>query len=820
MRSQTTRPKIEEQIEQSEDLLGLSRSFSFNISAPLLEKDQKIHIGLKREIESLLALINKQSTSNTIPASIEKAIIHKECSKLTKNKILRNRQNEETMHCEYCGGTSGGSLSYLYPPTKLYTHGDAIPLYFNYVYHSMGILILCSIHGLFYFSQLAEIFCGPDAQGGEVDCGLLYTDFFVQDSTDLFLFWETLSRPLYDIGVIIFTVGVVLLELFFSWRRREIMRKTSVSLSAANYTVMVTNIDEKDLDADIENYVRFGVIKHLGFGESLEIVKINRTSCSIKADKNANVLKELKGKLEALKLFKRELSGAKKEEEAEEFEDDIDSDANFMLIEQEIVKLETKIEKVKENSGKITLIEKIWSAGKSSKNTVAFVTISNPDHVAKLLKKKTRVLCCLFRLRCFCRKGYKLLEPPKPLDIKWDNIGYQTASRHILMLLILILNGACLVVMHAGFKYLLTAKILLKEFSKLFGRDFLLSSLSVILWVIFKVYKLLFDFLLKSSLQLSPYLSRSQLQASLSFRNGIFKGTYFFALCNSGWQYSQNIRNPETKTEYLRSLAGVIFNYLVFSQLIISPLKRFLSVSRIKVFFKTRKMVKRDEIRRERKNGRKSGYEGLRLTKEDLMTQKELNQLFELPEWPIAIYYSSILTNLLIGSFSGMFTPGITLGCLAISILSSLIDKWIIFYHHKEYRGKTKNLNKYISGLNVAVIKCFSLLIVFQYFFTNVYCDLKKCKRSVLSSFALLLAFGVVLFPFAIIERVFFWLFSCLFDWERYFKEGLGRTGLPSYGKVEAYLVNDYDRQNPRTARRAIADWRAKFQNENNHVTE
>ena len=275
------------------------------MNEPLLTTDQDISINLKSEIESLMAAQKNKYDFYKIPASIEKAIIHKQCSRVTKKKKKTDDKSNEIVRCGCCGGTSGERLSYLYPPTRFYGRGDAIPLYFNYVFYSMGILILFLLHGLIYINEVARVTCRPGVPNEKAACDSVYISMFLHSDVSFAALFEVLDTPVYQLSAMGLVVSLVLLEFYFSWRRMRILNRTRVSLSALNYTVMVANVAEDDPDEQIEEFLRNRIRKDEEVSKELEIVKINRTSSCVVQAREENALKDLKANLKALEGFQQ-----------------------------------------------------------------------------------------------------------------------------------------------------------------------------------------------------------------------------------------------------------------------------------------------------------------------------------------------------------------------------------------------------------------------------------------------------------------------------------------------------------------------------------
>ena len=433
------------------------------------------------------------------------------------------------------------------------------------------------------------------------------------------------------------------------------------------------------------------------------------------------------------------------------------------------------------------------------------MTISDPEHVVKLLEKRSWVPCCYLRLRFWCcKKKYKLLEAPMDLDINWSNIGFQTFARNFLLILIFFINILCLFYLNGGLEVLFSIKFVLTTLMKSKIGSFAMTCISIILWIIFKIFKMFFDYLLKLTLGFGPYLSKAKFLASLTFRNSIFRLIYFYVMVSSGWSFSKEIVDPVEREAYLHHLTWVIINYMVLSQIVVSTLKRYFGGFRIKRYCKKKKIMEKYKKKGEELNIILK--KPVKLTKDDLLTQKELNRLFELPEWAISEHYSVVLTNLLIGVTSGVAAPAITMGCLVISIFNSLVDKWIIYYKLKQYRSKTQHLNSEIAGCNVTIIKFISFVILgFNLFYFVIFCVLDKKKTSALFSYSTFFHLGIIFTPFNVVEYVLFRVISRLFGLDCTLK-------LPKFEKIEGYLMSDYDRENPMTAHEARAEWREKYQ--------
>ena len=198
----------------------------------------------------------------------------------------------------------------------------------------------------------------------------------------------------------------------------------------------------------------------------------------------------------------------------------------------------------------------------------------------------------------------------------------------------------------------------------------------------------------------------------------------------------------------------------------------------------------------ERKIKRNDKGEIVEQNKEEIgKTQKELNELYELPPMNIALKYSYIAKTLLM---SFLYIPIFPLGLL-ISFVGLLFGYWLEKFNFANMYKKPEMLNRQLAEFYVS-----NFILVFFAYGVGDYIFLKDVYDSKIWSLINIIAFGIlIIIPYhRLLSREYF---------------DVDESELNNKKYNDAYLTFriDYERSNPMTKKEGTINYLTRLRNEN-----
>ena len=794
-----------ENLKFENDISGI-RERTRALTQPILNTESDISFRVKEEVLKRMTNQKESYPTYQIPPSIELALQNQKSKRPTK-KIHSDPLK---------AGTSAPSPSFLYPTSKMTHQGDTLPLYFNFLYYALALSIIFSINQLIFFYMLVDRACEEYYYINDCNLGLGILFLDVDMPQEAFL--KVCTSDLMQVVNIVTIIGFVVVNVTFERAQSRIRLLSKSCLCASHYTVMIGNVGVGDSDQKIKDYVEEKA-KRIGELDDLDILKINRTSVTVTNTSIQKKRKNLEKTIDSLKKYRSTWtpgSGSSISNEQCSIENVKIIDRKITQVQKALKALETNhLKKCKDFMKPCTQ----WM--RSTSSSIAFVTISDASHVRKLIKNKTRIRCCCCRLRCCgCQKKYKLMEAPRPADVSWDNVGFVTISRYLALTATSFVHIFCLVNVGSVISDLFVVYNNLKDdYSKSF---ILLICASFLFWLVIKVYIVLITFLMKFVTGVNRFLSKNGDLASLSFRNSFIESTYFQSMVVVGKAFINSRETNEEVIDARNRLAKLIASYLFLSCLILGPVVFTFTYDRIYKYINWKLCF--DHFRRkkdilEKGEGSERNGEGsenlekieeiaqkkkdVKLTRFDVMTQKELNELLELPECPIDEHYSYICSIMIISLPLNIFPPAVTISCLMIIILQLIFDKWLFYYHYKPYTGSTYSLSNTLITVSELILRVISMI----FFFTN---SIRMAEEGIFSEnglnllelSTLIYLFFFLLIPYRFIKRLINSIIDIFVGNEEKYV-----VTLPNFEDVEPFLATDYDRENPITSTEALRRW-------------
>ena len=778
----------------ADEILGIKER-DRALTQPLLKTKKNVSFKIQEEVHRAMTNQKLRYPTYQVPPSIELALEHQ----------MRTRPSKKIYSDPLKAGSPAPSPSFLYPTSKMVHQGDTLPLYFNFLYYVLSLSIIFSINQLIYLyiqvhKACEEYYFVNDCKFG---LGILFLDVDMPDVVDL----KVATSDIMQIANIGTLIGFIVSNVVFERAQRRIRMLSKSCLCASNYTVMIGNVGVGDSDQKIKDYVEDKARKLAGI-EDLDILKINRTSINLRNTSLKKQLNNLEKTLKSLEKFKVQWEPQPRSDSSISGEQP--HIENVEIIEKKISKVQKELEALKASKLKKCndLLKPFRQSMKSDMNSVAFVTIADPSHVRKLLKHKTCIIFCIFRLRCFCcKKKYKLLEPPKPEQVSWDNVGFVTISRHLTLLITLLIHIFCLYSLGDFLGVVFTLNNSLKE---IYSKSFiLLISISFLFWLVIKVYIVFISFIMKFVTGAAKFLSKNDKMASLAFMNSFIETTYFQTMVLAGKLFISSQKTNEGVIDARNRLAKLIASYLFLSCLILSPVVFTFTYDRIYKYINWKLCFGHFRRKAATSSNSEAGKQledkesEVKLTRFDLMTQKELNELLELPECPIEEHYTYISSIFLLSLPLAIFPPAVTLSCLMIIILQLIFDKWLFYYHYKVYSGSTYLLNKTLMSISeyyLTILSLYYLVTNLIRLFVDVFYNEKVTGMLEVSTLIFLF---ISIIPYRLIKGLVNKILDLLVGGDDKYE-----VTLPRFDEVEPFLATDYDRENPLTSSEALSKWK------------
>ena len=395
------------------------------------------------------------------------------------------------------------------------------------------------------------------------------------------------------------------------------------------------------------------------------------------------------------------------------------------------------------------------------------------EYFFRFLRKMAYYLCpcCANKNSLYYLKRNVQFEPaPEPEDIIFENLEVKTFSRTMRTIIIHIIS---IIIICFSLGIIFALNKLQEKVDKKNENNHLiyLYLISFLISVIVDVI----DFSLEEILK---YLTKKERQLSMTdyYLSNSVKLTIYSFLNDAIMPLISEFLNKSDGYKILISNMLMIFLEKSFVTPIRWTINLDFLMKRFKIFLLERNVIRNNE-----------GEIGL--------TQKELNDLYELPEMDIDQKYSHIFKMLLMSFF---YIPIFPLG-LIISFFGFLFVYWLEKFNFANIYQKPEMLNRHIAEFYV----CYFIVVFFAYgvgdyiFIKDVY-DSKKW------SLVNIIVFGVlIIIPY---HRILS---------KEYFDVEESEMNNKKYNDAYLSFRIDYERANPMTQKEGTINYLTKLRNEN-----
>ena len=619
----------------------LSSNSCFQLIAgmiPLLPIDTTIERDILREIEGY--------NEHKIPASIEDARMHAECTKFGFMKEVIDYKSIKICPC--CCNIEAIPIDPITSTEELDFSGPVIPLFFELTKFLIVLCLLYSAAGIIGQYYIIKENCRSDIL--PKFCGFNLTTLI-----------DTLQRDkiksYYDNTILVMPVLLlVTIILYFRFHKRSIKLKEKIDkgmITASDYTVMMYDIAPENESLEyIQNYIR--LLLYSNGAPPVEIVKINIGKFEGNFHRIDDEIVYVKGTITSLRAHKS---------------------ANLKILTENLKqgidkKIESLMDRLKELEEKKKKYIKILEGNASLKNnSIAFITLrtQNQASVVSDFDSNFRFLKWILSKICSCLRTknskHYIQQAPEPDDVNWKFIGYSPFHRFKSIIFSVLITSFVLLF---SFGLQIGIRIIQKKQIDHFIDSERFWTGSLIIQVIQFASSLLVSLLnmiiVTIALKMSRYekhLSHSMFTLShtrklivLQFINtvGIVIGlTYVPAHLGGITSFSQTV--------FINMLTNLVLNPLLHA-FDPSHLARLLKQYTVK------KKMEKDKDFSE-------------------MTQKELNELFEPADLTIYLRYTSVIRTFFVSCFFFDILPlGMPI-CFFFLLLQFWTDKNMVIRRYK-----------------------------------------------------------------------------------------------------------------------------------------
>lgn len=756
---------------------------------------------MKEEISMSEINRNKTKLKNfdieQIPPDLRIARLHYHCNKIghkLKNHFLLKRKNmTDKILCPCCLKEDKKLYSLFTSPIKVKNWGNSIPIYFSMIYYILGFYVLM---GLFDFRrnyQLSQLYLKYLVSIKQKP--FLFSHFFFKFKAGFIKHqYQHMALVFYEsrwyILARLIVCFIYIVYFYYSlYKMRENFEEDG-NVSASKFTVMVGGVSSQDSFKQIIEYVQNKLkIKGLPPVEVAEVSKGNFKGNIYFCKKSIKIINKEVDQLKEVMRNNKEDIGLKEEKMINK------------MIERKN-KQKKKFEKME-----MKLAKKSTGMKTGDDNLVAFLTFQTIEMKKDVLKTRERRKCGWLCFKKTKPEPFKILKPPEPENVIWENIGYSRYERQKCIFWTFILSIFLL--------YLLITQLLFIEYLKeeIMNLKYLTRILKDIIKVTFfpmilKLAKLIIMKADEYTISLRKHLDATR--KSLRITNAKINVSilsyvaFYFAL-----RFDQLNKNKsreqkqKIQSSILEELVNVFTVNCMVSLFMSSGIKKF-----ILKYFKIKK------IEYSSKNNKKFN------SKYHLLSQKELNEKFSPIDWQYEISYSEQFKTIYLLVYINGFFPSIIYLYIFYLLIKIQIDKYLFY---KLYKQPPMNTNYINEKITFRVMRCLLAHLAYQTGseFLNVLIYAKKISNYTNAYYFCLALTGAIaiLLPHAIE-----FLVKVVLKFNRHrdtpltikqkFLDAVRKAMVFSskdnvkYDKVKHHLSTDYKRENPMVRDQAMRDWR------------
>ena len=344
-------------------------------------------------------------------------------------------QFHKPKQCPCCYAKEKEPIGFWDKCSQLVEHGLALPLYFRFkdlAYLTYLLLIAGSVYPC---TQLFKIFRAYLIENGlEFAYGLsLFTEYNSAFLSEVRAQIENLENQCLWLDIVCNLLLIALcvyLKVRGSWFVHEDQEKTRVD--PRDFTLMIGNVKQDDSEEDIRAFLK-EITQCRGL-RNVKIVKISKVGPKSRVDFVENLIKETETELKSMQKYYNGVRGL-----LSTAQKDI-ANESILVKRRRVEALGRALERARK------AVEGDLGRELNLDNCLAFVTFST-------IKEKEEVLNASLPVRCWIRrafgsrKGYKVMNAPILEDIRWDCVGYKLGQRKLVSFSVASINTAQLLIL-------------------------------------------------------------------------------------------------------------------------------------------------------------------------------------------------------------------------------------------------------------------------------------------------------------------------------------------------------------------------------------
>lgn len=733
-----------------------------------------------------------------IPPDLELANLHYRCNKighkLKDHFLLKGRQKVDTVLCPCCLKEDKKEYSLVTSPLKIKSWGSSIPLYFSTMYYLAGFYALMGLFDLKRNYELSQVYLAHlDKTKQESFIGkhffFQFTEDFVRANVREMLKayydnrWFVLAR------FVVCLVYVVYIY-YLLWKKREELEERG-KVTASNFTVMIGGVRKQDTFKQIIEYVQKKLEKRgLPPAVIAEVSKGNFRGNLYFCRKSIKVIsKDIERLREVMKENKQDIGVEEEKMINKMIERKNKQMKKFEKQEMDFAKRSTNMEK-----------------GRGDENLIAFLTFETIEMKQNVLKAvENRSWNCLKKRQ---EEEFKILKPPEPENVLWQNIGYSRLDRQKCLFWTFILSIFLI--------YLLITQLLFIEYLKemIMGLKYLTPVLKKIIKVTFfpMILKLAKLIIMKAeyyTISLRKHLDKNvkSLRITIAKINVSILSYLAFYFALKFDQVSQ-AKTPQQSRKIHASILQELVN--VFT---VNCMVSILANSGFKDLIL--KKIKIKKIEYSSKNSKKFS------SKYHLLSQKELNEKISPIDWKPEICYSDQFKTIYLLVYVKGFFPSIIYLYVFYLLIKIQVDK---FFFYRVYKQPPMNTNYINKRITFEIMRCLVMHLCYQTGseYISVMASWAKSSKELEMAyqFFLFLLIGILVVVPMVINFLTEFIHGMIrrkrksLSENQKFLEAVRKAMVFSnkdnlkYDQVKLHLNTDYRRENPMVRDQAEKDWR------------
>lgn len=640
-----------------------------------------------------------------IPASLELAETHYEVSKIGKDSLSSTKEKKT---CPCCLKSTKEDYSLMKSSLDITDYGLTIPLYSLFTKFVLTFFTILSIgSGAINYKMFQlnykyrtgidkqaepQKYANEGADGFEFAMLYDHSALFYKDNKGEVIsivvetiYWEIIAAVLMAFFTFYFQ---------FKFHKKVHNEKNERRISAADFTIMVGNVNKMDSEKDIQDFLnQITGLKNLPPPRIVNMtIGCYKGNIKILGEK----ITELENQIKAIRDCIQERGSSLNWQERE---------TAYGVIKDK----EKEIEAHQKNISK--KINKHLNMADNVKECVAFVTLATTIEKDWVLYSREKY--SPWFIRCFKKKKkYKILNTSNPENIYWEKIGYDTWHRKkitIFTWIFLNISLCVFILLILGtylFKDEIDKKNKKKNTSKMVHSFFNILGFPILIASITQIYIMIMQYVSKTN----RYLSKNDLMYSTTHqlilvRIVIFYSSQIIFMFQVKYALFGHTYNEDSPFEYdvQRNAASVdIFNFFLMMAFNI-PLGNLFNPDYFLM------LLNQWWVKRKLKNSERLS------TKYHWLTQSELNGIFDRMDWNIEHTFSVIVWPVLMITFFTPFIKILPVIGIIFLLLQKAVDKMQMFRRFKAPPENVARFSKKIMDFLCYVPRIYVLSLALEY---------------------------------------------------------------------------------------------------------